>query len=40
MTARLNASFNSQSVLTLTRLAAQLADRFERLGLDERFKLF
>ena len=35
MTAKLNASFSSQSVVTLTRLTAQLADRFERLGLDE-----
>lgn len=34
MTAKLN-TFSSQSVLALTRLAAQLADRFERLGVDE-----
>jgi hypothetical protein len=35
MTAKLNASFSSQSVLTLTRLASELANRFERIGLDE-----
>jgi hypothetical protein len=35
MSAKLNAPFNSQTVLTLTRLTTQLADRFERLGVDE-----
>jgi hypothetical protein len=31
----LNASFSSQSILTLTRLATELADRFERLAPGE-----
>jgi hypothetical protein len=35
VTAKLNASFNSQSILTLTRLATELADRFERLAPGE-----
>lgn len=35
MTKPLSASFSSQSVLTLTRLATQLADRFERLAPGE-----
>jgi len=35
VTAKLNSPFDSQSVLTLTRLATELANRFERIGLDE-----
>ncbi len=35
MTAKLNSPFDSQIVLTLTRLATELANRFERIGLDE-----
>jgi len=35
VTAKLNSPFDSQIVLTLTRLATELANRFERIGLDE-----